>query len=679
MREEVDRLYNEPIFLTFSSIIYNIDTKTMGNNNSTTAGKSKAPQASVQPKDAVSRRRMNIQMVQNVLLTWLDNNIDESSADYRNTITQLRRAVNTVNQYTDSEQCIEFLQTIDNEKVCMVISGSLGQHVVPRVHDMSQVDSIFIFCGNKEYHEQWAKEWPKIKGVFTEIGPICEALKKAAQQCEQNSMAISIMATSGDLSKKNLDQLEPSFMYTQILKEILLSIKFEQKHINEYIQYCRDALADNEDELKNVKKFERQYHDQTPIWWYAYPCFLYPMLNRALRLMDAEMIVNMGFFIGDLHRHIKKLHRKQFGWYRSNKSFIVYRGQGLSKADFEQLSKTKGGLLSFNNFLSTSKKEEVSMGFAQDALTNVEMVGVLFVMAINPTQSNTPFASITGVSYFEEKEDEVLFSMHTVFRIGEMTPMGGTNRLFQVKLILTSDNDKDLRALTDRIREETFPKSTGWYRLGLVLLKMGQFDKAQQVYEILLEQTTDEGERGRIYDQLGQIHDDKGNYPQAITFYEQSLDIDKKTLPPTHTNLAASYNNIGIVYREMGDYPKALSYYERALAIRQQSLPPNHPDLAMSYNNIGNVYFSMGDYSKALSYYEKALSIQQQSLPPSHPEFGFFLQQHRRGVSTTWVTIRKHFRLTKKQLQFDNNHFLRITLIWLSPTRTSVMCIMQHG
>ena len=89
------------------------------------------------------------------------------------------------------------------------------------------------------------------------------------------------------------------------------------------------------------------------------------MLNRALRLMDAEMIVNMGFFISDLHRHIEKLHHEQFGGHRSNKSFIVYRGQGLSKVDFEQLSKTKGGLLSFNNFLSTSKKQEVSIGFVR--------------------------------------------------------------------------------------------------------------------------------------------------------------------------------------------------------------------------------------------------------------------------------------------------------------------------
>ena len=50
-------------------------------------------------------------------------------------------------------------------------------------------------------------------------------------------------------------------------------------------------------------------------------------------------------------------------------------------------------------------------------------VGVLFVMMINPVQSTTPFASIMDVSFFGKKEGEVLFSMHTVFRIGNITPI----------------------------------------------------------------------------------------------------------------------------------------------------------------------------------------------------------------------------------------------------------------
>jgi hypothetical protein len=114
---------------------------------------------------------------------------------------------------------------------------------VPCVHSKSQVDSIFIFCGNKKRHEEWAKEWPKINGVFTETSPICKALKQASQQCEQNAISISFVATNGDTSSKNLDRLDPAFMYTQIIKEILLAIKFEKQHINEFINYCREQLT----------------------------------------------------------------------------------------------------------------------------------------------------------------------------------------------------------------------------------------------------------------------------------------------------------------------------------------------------------------------------------------------------------------------------------------------------
>ena len=34
----------------------------------------------------------------------------------------------------------------------------------------------------------------------------------------------------------------------------------------------------------------------------------------------------------------------------ANKTFIVYRGQGMLKEEFEKITKTKDGLISFTNF-----------------------------------------------------------------------------------------------------------------------------------------------------------------------------------------------------------------------------------------------------------------------------------------------------------------------------------------
>jgi tetratricopeptide (TPR) repeat protein len=580
-----------------------------------------AAKASSQSKDVVGRRRINVQMAQNVLLIWLDSNIDENSTDCRNMITQLRRAVNTINTFTDSEECVQFLESMNKEKACMIISGYLGQHIVSHVHDMSQVDSIFIFCGNKKHHEQWTKEWSKIKGVFTEITPICEALKQAAQQCEHNAISISFMATSGSVSKKNLDQLDPSFMYTQILKEILLTINFEPKHFTEYIDYCRNVFAENDGELKNLKKFERKYRDETPIWWYTFECFLYPMLNRALRIMDVDIIIKMGFFLDDLHRHIEQLYKEQFADHNCSTSFTVYRGQGMSKADFEQMTQTKGGLMTFNNFLSTSKNPKISLDFAQRAMANPDLVGILFVMTIDPSKSTIPFASIVDVSYFKDKEAEVLFAMNTVFRICNITPMGGNHRLFQVELRLISENDKDLRVLMDHIREETNPNAEGWYRLGLVLVDMGHFDKAEEVYEILLEQTNEESDKASIYDRLGAVKYHQGEYNQAATFYEKSIEIERKVIRPSRLRVANSTVCLAVAYQSLGEYQKALSLHEEAIQVYQKIFPPNHPHFAHSYNNIGETYYHMGDYSKALSYYEKSIEIQQKVLPPNHPRF----------------------------------------------------------
>jgi tetratricopeptide (TPR) repeat protein len=575
-----------------------------------------AEQISIHSTDEVPSRQIKMQKVQNMFLVWLDNNID--SVDSLNTISQLRHTVNTVNTFTDVDQCIDFLTNIYNEKVCMIISDPSYENIIPLIHDIVQLYAIFIFCKNKTGYEQWIKRWSKVKGVFREISLICEALEQAAQQCEQNTISISFLTTTDDVLKKNLDQLDPRFMYAQILKEIFLTIKFEEKHIKEFTKYCCEQFVENDFQIENIKKFERQYYDKIPIWWYTCESFLYSMLNRALRTMEVNIIIKMGFFIVDLHRHIEQLHSQQFGDQNTNETFTVYRGQGMSKADFDQMIKTKGGLMSFNNFLSTSKNRNVSLSFAESCQNNPDLIGILFVMTIDHFKSSIPFASINRISQFEA-EDEVLFSMHTVFRIGNITPMNENHRLFQVALTLTNNNEKDLQMLTDCIREETFPNFKGWYRLGLVLIKMAQYEEAQLIYEFMLEEENEENEKGPIYGQLGWIKYNQGKHFEAIIFYEKALKIYEKNFPPNHPYLGGCYNNIGNAYFNINECSKAFSSYKKALEIQRQSLPHDHPDLAMSYTNIGSVYTTMGEYSNALSSHRKGLEIYEKILPPNHP------------------------------------------------------------
>ena len=573
--------------------------------------------STVNASSETSRIRPHPRIIENFVVVWLDQNLDEFTYDDETgeIVDRLRTVVNAVKTFNDVDRCVDYLSDIKEEKAFMIVSGSLGQQIISYVHDLCQLHSIYIFCCSQIKHEQWTKNWSKIRGVFTQIAPICHSLRETAQKCEQNFIPVSFV-TASEVSEQNLDQLDQSFMYTQILKEIIFEIKYNDQNIRDLVKYCLEKYSGNENELLIIEGFEQNYRRHSPIWWYTYQCFLHLVLNRALRTHEVDMIIKLGFFIQDLHRQIEELHREQTDE-EQNRMFTVYRGQGLSKLEFTKMIKAQGGLMSFNNFLSTSKKRKVSLEYAEDALNNLDMIGVLFKMSIDPTNLSTPFALIDGVSYYAA-EQEILFSMHTVFRIGDIKPIENKNRLYQVDLKLTSIRNQQIIALIERMREDT-RGSTGWHRLGMFLIKLGKFDKAEQVYNALFDVTTNENEIALLHHQLGLIKRNQGHYKEALISYGKTLEVYQKIYPEDHPDLATAYNNIGQVYNSTGDYVKALEYYQKSLDIYQRTLDSNHPSLAISYNNIGLVLKFLGDYNKALESHEKALTIELKVLPKNHP------------------------------------------------------------
>ena len=579
--------------------------------SNTTSSKIDATTSTTASSDIIYLRQ---RISKNFLLIWVDASIDQSNEDCQNTLLQLQSVADDVHIFTQRDECVDFLTEFDSIRIFLIMASTLGQQILPLIHDIPQLDGVYIFDSNKSIHQQWAKTWVKVKGIHTEIAPICESLQQTVKQLNQDSIAISFVTLEEAASNQNLDQLEPSFMYTQLFKEILLKMEYTEQSIKYFTDYCRSG---NFGSPTNITQFEKDYKANLAIWWYTSPTFIYSMLNDALRMLEASTIINMGFFIRNLHHQIEELHQKQVSSYEG-KPFIVYRGQGLSTTSFEKLRTTKNGLMSFNSFLSTSKAQDVSLEFAICAMSKPDTVGILFQMSIDPSISSTPFASINGVSSLPI-ENEILFSMHTVFRVGDIKQIDKNSPLYQVELTLTSDDDPQLRMLTEHIREEA-GSGTKWESIGTLLVKISQFDMAEELYIVLLEKTSDEDEKAHYYHQLGYVQDHQGNYEKALWSYEKALGIYQKTLPPNHPELATSYNNIGSVYHEMGECSKALLFYEKALEILQKNLPPNHPVLATSYNNIGGMHDNMGEYSKALLLYEKALKIRQKNLPPNHPD-----------------------------------------------------------
>jgi tetratricopeptide (TPR) repeat protein len=125
------------------------------------------------------------------------------------------------------------------------------------------------------------------------------------------------------------------------------------------------------------------------------------------------------------------------------------------------------------------------------------------------------------------------------------------------------------------------------------------------------------------YHNIGLVHYYKGDYDQAIKFYNKSLSIKIANFGENYSDVAKTYNNIGVIYMDKGKYSQAIEILNRALTIWLSTFGENHPHVTATYNNIGYSYMRNGNYDQALEFYNKALSIQIETLGGRHPDLGW--------------------------------------------------------
>jgi hypothetical protein len=158
----------------------------------------------------------------------------------------------------------------------------------------------------------------------------------------------------------------------------------------------------------------------------------------------------MRFFIADLHKQLQELHSSAAT--PSSMSMTVYRGQAMSNEELEKHRSNIGGLLSVDNFLSTSSDKSMAEFFANASTNDLGMEKVPFEIEIDSKIGKKyPFASIEYLSKFPE-EREVLFSIGSVFRIRSAEK--NINGIWNVRLKLTDEGDEQVEALADSIWEK---------------------------------------------------------------------------------------------------------------------------------------------------------------------------------------------------------------------------------
>ena len=111
-----------------------------------------------------------------------------------------------------------------------------------------------------------------------------------------------------------------------------------------------------------------------------------------------------------------------------------------------------------------------------------------------------------------------------------------------------------------------------------------------------------------VLHELASLYQKQSKLDDALTLYQQSLDIRKQLHGEKAMSVAQTLNNMGELYRQKGDLRTAQQLHQEALEIRKAD-SPNSVEIAESLNNLASVMFFSKDYAKAEAMFNEALEI----------------------------------------------------------------------
>ncbi|CAF3875833.1 unnamed protein product [Rotaria sp. Silwood1] len=458
---------------------------------------------------------------EDVQLIWLDGKMDDSP-NYLHTKTMLIELNPAAQFYSDFDRCLDLIKSIKDEQIFLIVSSAFAQRILSQIYNHRTLVAIFIFSVNHQNHEPLLKQYNKIVEIFTDQESLIKSIQEKMDLIEKQTLAFSLFDQK-QKSLKDLSKESASFLWGQMLLFVLRQMPQDEQSKKEMLNICRDYYQKNKYELENIKEFQQSYNRDKAIQWYTDECFLYKLLNKALRTEDIELLYMFRFYIIDLCAAIEdeSHHLKDKG------TLTLYRGTQIPMEDLQKLKENVGKTISTNGFLSTSRNINMSLHFARPEHVLNDFESVLFEIQADPTLKTVFFADLENKTIMKG-ENEVLFNLNSLFKI-QSVEFDSTLKLWKVQLTATDEDTAKVEEYLILSKQEMEENTPIIYFGRLLIYQLGHVDRAGKYFNMLLKSLpSDHPDIAAVYNNIGNVHDRKDEWNLALKNYEIAYEISIK-------------------------------------------------------------------------------------------------------------------------------------------------------
>ena len=408
------------------------------------------------------------------------------------------------------------------------------------------------------------------------------------------------------------------FLLAQVLIDTLLKMERKLTDKDEFIVQCGQLFGNNTKEWKKLQEFHLSYSPEKVFEWYTKDSFIHKPLNKILRIQNSDLLYLYRFLLQDLESQLTR-HQEQ-------SQVRVYRGQFLSKKEWDELSKAVGHYISINSFLSTSTNEKIAsiFTFGNNPIgTDADEIPVIFQIEANPhlPGGTKPFANIRNYSYFPD-EDEVLFMAGCIFRIIEIINESSPRI---VRMELCSNEENDLKAVMEWLRREydgiqaDYENGATLNSFGAALFCVDKYDIAGSFFHRMYhEAPLNDPDRIQYSLNIGIVELQSGRYEECARWCNRAFELCDVYGLIDHPGVGNLHLVRGNLYTALNKRQQALESYNKALAIYQANFGENHPLVALCYHCMASHFERRKYYGTSLEMRQKALQIAEKTLPPMY-------------------------------------------------------------
>ena len=146
----------------------------------------------------------------------------------------------------------------------------------------------------------------------------------------------------------------------------------------------------------------------------------------------------------------------------------------------------------------------------------------------------------------------------------------------------------------------------------------------------------------RLFNTLGVLYYDNGNYLQGKNYFNKALGIVESKKPLDTAFAVDLQTNIATSYYHLEQFDEALAIYRKLLSY--------HVSSSNIYINMGNAYLGLNKYPEALSWFRKVDAVK---VPAVLNEMGYAEMKLQKADSAAWFLDRLKMRLQNRTGSLD--------------------------